>query len=662
MTPKPYDWTPYIDAAASRYGVPPALVNSVIGAESGGRPGAVSSAGAGGIMQLMPNTFAELRQKYGLGPDRMDPETNINAGTAYLGQLYKQFNGSWPDAIAAYNAGPNRWAQVKAGTREAPRETQAYVPKVLAGFGQEQEAGVAGYRTSYSGPGATYEAGPEFSAMLDNIRVNGPSMRNPGTFADATGMDPKGEADLRGLLDLELSGNHADGLGNLLNFGQTPSQPPRTAAMPGTTQTDRMDVSGRINELLQQYMKQPQQRSSVSPLQYALGGMSGAVQPLAGVHDRKVGIGEMLGALGGGLTRGNLAGDEAQRQQRADQIGELGTLGKIQQYQRGEATADRQLAAATAFADRLDQAGQKDLAAAVRGNPSLMDEVVKAMAASQYPKDGTGNFSLSPGQTQFDRFGKPIASVGDRPQTTTLSPGQSLVDQGTGKPITTAGGGTTQLTPEEIEKAGLPKGTIAERSPAGGLSIVSRPTTTVDGLRQEFQVLAKPMQETANAYSRVQAAYQTAQQAKDATTQGPADIAMIYGFMKMLDPGSSVMEGEQASARNAGSVPDQIRNLYNSLVKGGKLDQNTRDAMFGQAQSQMDQRVGLHRTIADQYTKLAQTNGIDAGQVVLDYTGGYKPGGAKAPDPNNPKAGDRVKNSQTGAMIEWNGNAWVPVQ
>jgi hypothetical protein len=218
-------------------------------------------------MQLMPNTFAELQKTYGLGPDRFDPQTNIDAGTAYIGQLYKQF-GNWGDALAAYNAGPNRWAQVKAGTREAPRETQAYVPKVLAGFGQPQTPQEA--------------AVPLFG-----------SARSPS---------------LTGLLEVDQDKNWQDGLGGLLNFGQTESQSPRTdpAAMPGTTQTDRLDVSGKINELLADYLKQPQQ--SVSPLQYALGGASAALQPLAG--------------------------DEAQRQQTGSELDKLLKVGAYGNQQR----------------------------------------------------------------------------------------------------------------------------------------------------------------------------------------------------------------------------------------------------------------------------------------------------------------------------------------
>jgi hypothetical protein len=389
-------WNRYVESAAERYGVPPSLINSVISAESGGQPGAVSSAGAGGYMQLMPDTFAELRRKHGLGPDRMDPETNIQAGTAYLGQLYKQF-GNWPDAISAYNAGPNRWAQVKAGTREAPRETQAYVPKVLAGFNQGKGADV-----------------PQNRSLTEDQLLE----------LSRNGQTP-GQTTLLNVTPDEMSKDYLSGAGNLLNFGQTPSQPPRIdpAAMPGSTQTDRLDVSGRINELLQQYMQKPQQTAS-SPLQYALAGMSGAVQPLAGVHDRKVGLGEMLGALGGGLTRGTMAGDEAQRQQ---QGGELEKLLKIGGYQNQNRTAalneanaiieNRYRTAATDKLLRPEAPETYTLAPGAQRRDAAGNIVAENPPTPPVPRQAQtvqtaeGVFVLNPDGSLGQRVGSPVSAV-----------------------------------------------------------------------------------------------------------------------------------------------------------------------------------------------------------------------------------------------------------
>lgn len=618
-------WNRYVESAAERYGVPPALVNSVIGVESGGQAGAVSGKGAGGYMQLMPDTFAELQKKHGLGPDRFDPETNINAGTAYMAQLYKQF-GNWPDALAAYNAGPNRWAQVKAGTREAPRETQAYVPKVLAGFGQGAQTRGADVAPGLTRPqpGRSSGMGPMFGAARPN-------------------------QSLTGLLEVEDENNFHDGLGNLLNFGQTESQPPRTdpAAMPGATQTDRMDVSGRINELLSQYLQKPQ-AAGPSQLQYALAGAQKGIAGLAGVHDRRVGIGEMLAGLGGGVTTGGLAYDEAQRQQRVDQVGEIGTLAKLQGYQRTEATAARQMAAANAFADRLEQAGQKDLAAAVRGNPSLMDEVVKAQAASIYPKEG-GGYSLSPGQTRYGPNNQPVASV---------APTQDAT--------------TTPLSAAEVQALGLPVGTVAQRDGKGAVSIVKSPDKPPEDrtfaqakdLRTEFITGAKPFIEVRDAYGRLETAYKSGQDAKSDELRGPADIGMVFGYMKMLDPGSVVREGEYATVTNSGGVPETIRNMYNKVVGGGVLTEDIRKSLIREAQALYTNAEKSHGQHVENYRGLATRAGVKPEDVVTDQrrpmadlnkAPGASGGGA-APPPS------RAVNPTTGETIEWNGSAWAPVK
>jgi hypothetical protein len=82
-------------------------------------------------------------------------------------------------------------------------------------------------------------------------------------------------------------------------------------------------------------------------------------------------------------------------------------------------------------------------------------------------------------------------------------------------------------------------------------------------LRKEFNAEAKPFNEVSASFSRLNSA------AKDDT--GASDIAMIYSYMKMLDPGSVVREGEFATAENAGGVGEKIRNLYNKVMQGTRL-------------------------------------------------------------------------------------------
>jgi hypothetical protein len=121
-----------VTAAAERNGLPPALVHSVVAAESGYRTNAVSRKGAVGLMQLMPATAREY------GADPADPRQNVEAGTQYLRDLLLRYDGRVSRALAAYNAGPG----VIDRYRGVPpyRETRAYVARVIRKYDQKSAA------------------------------------------------------------------------------------------------------------------------------------------------------------------------------------------------------------------------------------------------------------------------------------------------------------------------------------------------------------------------------------------------------------------------------------------------------------------------------------------------------------------------------------------
>ncbi|GAW85529.1 conserved hypothetical protein [Bathymodiolus platifrons methanotrophic gill symbiont] len=118
-------YTPIIQEAATKHGIDPKLVHAVIYAESAYNATAVSSAGAVGLMQLMPATA----RQYG-ATNRKDPKQNIFAGTRYLKHLLGLFKDDLSLSIAAYNAGENA---VKKYHNQIPPypETQKYVKQVL---------------------------------------------------------------------------------------------------------------------------------------------------------------------------------------------------------------------------------------------------------------------------------------------------------------------------------------------------------------------------------------------------------------------------------------------------------------------------------------------------------------------------------------------------
>ncbi|MEM8537914.1 MAG: lytic transglycosylase domain-containing protein [Pseudomonadota bacterium] len=107
--------------------VSPALVLAVISVESAGRVEAVSTAGAEGLMQLMPATAARFDVD-----DSMDPAQNIRGGVTYLGWLLDRFGNDPALALAGYNAGEGNVQRYEGVPPFA--ETRAYVPKVLAAW------------------------------------------------------------------------------------------------------------------------------------------------------------------------------------------------------------------------------------------------------------------------------------------------------------------------------------------------------------------------------------------------------------------------------------------------------------------------------------------------------------------------------------------------
>lgn len=111
--------------AAVRYSISPGLVRAVVMAESAGNVRAVSSAGAEGLMQLMPGTAARCGVT-----DVFDPFQKVDCGTRYLHQHLTRYRGDLRLALAAYNAGPG--AVDKYRGIPPYRETQAYVARVLA--------------------------------------------------------------------------------------------------------------------------------------------------------------------------------------------------------------------------------------------------------------------------------------------------------------------------------------------------------------------------------------------------------------------------------------------------------------------------------------------------------------------------------------------------
>jgi len=153
----PIYYYPIIRAQASQMGVNPLLIASLVRVESHFREGDVSHAGAIGLMQLMPGTALWIARKIGqplpsgatqsdaIAVALADPQINIRLGSWYMAYLLRMFNGDLPEAVAAYNAGPNRvqgwlrqgiWSGDQVTGEDIPvRETRHFLARVMYTLG-----------------------------------------------------------------------------------------------------------------------------------------------------------------------------------------------------------------------------------------------------------------------------------------------------------------------------------------------------------------------------------------------------------------------------------------------------------------------------------------------------------------------------------------------
>ena len=193
-------WTPTIKAAAEKFGIAEDWIKAVIRMESGGRTllsekkPITSDKGAMGLMQVMPATYHDMQQQYGLGGNPYDPHDNIFAGAAYLSWLHDRYG--YPKMFAAYNAGP--------GTVEAkhtlPNETRAYVKGI---------ANILGDKTA-SEPASSGDARSATPAKLVNLvadltRPNGTQVTVDGAKVDS--------------IRPALPGEYADGVQTVVAMG-----------------------------------------------------------------------------------------------------------------------------------------------------------------------------------------------------------------------------------------------------------------------------------------------------------------------------------------------------------------------------------------------------------------------------------------------------------
>jgi len=187
--PAPVSVAAFVTEAAQRFGIPERWIRAVMHVESRGDPHAVSPKGAMGLMQIMPATWATLRQRYGLGGDPFDVRDNILAGAAFLRELHDRYGAA--GFLAAYSCGPGCYDDHLATGRPLPAETRAYVATVAPLI--DNGAPVERSATTAPDPVA-WRAAPIFVALVtptpdaDRPQADGRSVARP--VADLSGLEP----------------------------------------------------------------------------------------------------------------------------------------------------------------------------------------------------------------------------------------------------------------------------------------------------------------------------------------------------------------------------------------------------------------------------------------------------------------------------------------
>lgn len=127
-------------------------------------------------------------------------------------------------------------------------------------------------------------------------------------------------------------------------------------------------------------------------------------------------------------------------------------------------------------------------------------------------------------------------------------------------------------------------------------------------LRKEYSDQTKSYQDVKSAYSRITASQNNA----------AGDLSLIFNYMKMLDPGSTVREGEFASAQNATGVPDRILNKYNNIIAGERLNPDQRKQFIGQAKTLYGQARVQENTVRKGVERIAKGYGLDPQNIFYE--------------------------------------------
>jgi hypothetical protein len=234
----------------------------------------------------------------------------------------------------------------------------------------------------------------------------------------------------------------------------------------------------------------------------------------------------------------------------------------------------------------------------------------------------------------------------------TLKPGEARYENG--KLV-------TERAANPDEAAGFTLGKDQQRFDANGKLIASNavpggmdPGQKVDiegKLRNEYTQQSKQFQDVAASFQRIQ------DSVSDPSPAG--DLSLIFNYMKVLDPGSTVREGEFATAQNAGSVDDRVTGLYNRVINGTRLSVDQRQDFLGRATKLYKGQETRHeKTVKSRYEGLAKRYGVNPDNVITDVNAATP--AAAGPAPQAPAAPITATSADGKTKLILQNGQWVP--
>lgn len=345
-----------------------------------------------------------------------------------------------------------------------------------------------------------------------------------------------------------------------------------------------------------------------------------------------------LGGLAGVVRSGRGAYEEQQAQEALDALGQQQSDGQqalFEAYQGGmrqqQVTAPDVIAPSIGMPDATPE--QQAMASALRSQQQRDTE--------EGLREGVGQLGLLSGNPALRDFSNALL----RQDTSDLQ-AQRLEQSGERLRLLSEG----DKRRAELAERKLSLMEEQAKSRRENADVRSAEKKTADALKLEGdlrkEVMGNPI---TRAYLEAQVAYEKVQRAaKDPSAAG--DLALIFGVMKTLDPGSTVREGEFANAQNAGGVDDRVVSLYNRVIAGQRLSPDQRADFVRTAATQFAaQQAGFQR-IVDAYRGVAQRAGVNVADV-LPLGAGSMPPESSAPARATPAAGNIDLNAPAAPAI-----------